>query len=156
MEISIKELQSQPVLQVRTRTSLDRLPQVIGESYAKIANYMQSLGEKPAGVPYTAYYSLDMQDMDVEMGFPASKPLPEGREVKAGEILAKAACAMYKGPYSGMEGAYNEIFKWIAERGLQPKGVYYEHYYNSPQDVPENELLTEIVIPLKQAPESNS
>ncbi len=61
----------------------------------------------------------------------------------------RAVSAMYKGPYSGMEAVYNEIFKWIGEKGYQPAGVYYEYYYNSPQEVPESELLTKIVIPLK-------
>jgi len=135
---------------IRARTNLERLPQVIGESYMKIANYMQGIEEQPAGVPYTAYYNLDMQDMDVEMGFPVSKPLPEGEEIKAGGIPAgKAAVVMYKGPYSGMEATYDEIFEWIAEGGYQPTGVYYEYYYSFPQDVPESELQTQIVIPLK-------
>jgi effector-binding domain-containing protein len=150
MEIDIEELQTQPVLYIRTKTSLESLPQVIGESYMKIANYLQGMGEQPAGVPYTAYHNLDMQDMDVEMGFTVSKPLPEGDEVKTGGIPAgKAAITMYNGPYSEMEATYDEIFKWIAERGYQPTGVYYEYYYNSPQDVPESELQTQIVIPLK-------
>ena len=75
MEINLKELKSQPVLYIKTRTSLNKLPKVIGESYMKIVNYMQSLGEQPTGLPYTAYYNLDMQDMDVEMGFPVSKSM---------------------------------------------------------------------------------
>ncbi|MBU2008380.1 MAG: GyrI-like domain-containing protein [Chloroflexi bacterium] len=150
MEVTLKDVQAQPVLYVRTRTSLDRLPQVIGESYHKIANYMQGLGEKPAGVPYTAYHNLDTRDMDVEMCFPVSNPLPGREEIKGGELAAgRVAAAMYKGPYAAMEAIYSEIFRWLAERGHQAKGVYYEYYYNSPQDVPESELLTEIVIPLK-------
>ena len=43
---------------------------------------MQEMGKQPAGVPYAAYHNLDMQDMDVEVGFPVSKPLPEGEVVE--------------------------------------------------------------------------
>ena len=149
MEIELKEKRSQFVLYIRTRTRQDKLPQVIGENYMKIANYMCSLGEQPVGVPYTAYYNMDMQDLDVEMGFPVSKALPESKEIKAREIEAeKVVTTMYKGPYSGMEATYVEIFKWIEEKGYHPTGVCYEYYHNSPQDVPESELLTEIVIPI--------
>ncbi len=150
MEINLEELQAQPVLFIRSRTSQDRLPQLIGENYMKIADYLQTLGEQPAGVPYTAYYNLDMKDLDVEMGFPVSKPLTKKGEIQSGVSPAgRVVSVMYKGPYSGMEAAYSEIFKWIGEKGYQPSGVYYEYYYNSPRDVPESELLTKLVLPLK-------
>ena len=90
-----------------------------------------------------------MQNIDVEMGFPVSKPLPGKDDIKASEIPpGKTISYMYKGPYSAMEPVYNETFKWIGEKGYQPKGVYYEYYYNSPDEVLESELLTRIVIPI--------
>lgn len=150
MDIKIEELKAQPVLCIRTKTSVDKLPQLIGESYMKMANYLQELHEQPAGVPYTAYFNMDMKNLDVELGFPVLKSLPGHGEIKSGELPAgRVASAQYKGPYSAMHGAYDEILKWIAGKGYQPKGVFYEYYYNSPQEVPESELLTKIVIPLK-------
>ncbi|MDO9535730.1 MAG: GyrI-like domain-containing protein [Bacillota bacterium] len=41
------------------------------------------------------------------------------------------------------------MFQWIAENGYEQTGVYYEFYYNSPEEVPESELLTKIVMPVK-------
>jgi effector-binding domain-containing protein len=112
--------------------------------------YLQTLNATPTGAPYTAYYNLEMQNMDVEMGFPVVHLLPGKEEIKAREIPAgRAVVTMYKGAYSGMEGTYNEIFKWLGEKGYQPTGVFYEYYYNSPQEVPESELLTRIEIPIK-------
>ena len=149
MEIELKEQETQPVLSIRTRTTLTELPKIIGDSYHKIADYLEELEEQPTDVPFTAYYNMDMQDMDVEMGFPVAKPLPGKGYIKAGEIAeGPAATYMYKGPYSKMEPVYNEMFKQIAEKGCQPKGVYYEYFYNSPGEVPESELLTRIVIPI--------
>jgi len=149
MEVEFKEQKLQPVLSIRTRTALADLPNVIGESYHRIAAYLEELGEQPADAPFTAYYNLDMHDMDVEMGFPVARPLPGKGDIKAGEIAeGKVATYMYKGPYSELEPVYNEIFKQIAEKGCQPKGVYYEYYYNSPGEVPDSELLTGIVIPV--------
>lgn len=150
MKIELREQKAQPVLSIRVKTSLENLPDIIGESYHKIMEYLNELGEQPADVPFTAYYSLDMQNMDVEMGFPVSRPLQGKSDIKAGEITqGKIVSYMYKGLYSAMEPVYNEIFKWISENGYQPKGVYYEYYYNSPSEVPESELLTRIVIPIK-------
>ena len=150
MDIKLEELQAKPVLSIRTHTSIEKLPQLIGDSYHQIATYMQEIGEQPKEVPFVAYYNMDMQNMDVEMGFPVSKPLPGKDDIKAGDTMAgKAAVYMYKGLYSEMEPVYNKIFKWLGGKGYQPKGVYYEHYYNSPGEVPDSELLTRIVIPVE-------
>jgi len=146
----LKEQEAKPVLSIRTRTAMENLPQVIGKSYGKIMRYLEELGEQPADVPYTAYYNLDMQDLDVEIGFPVMKPLPGKGEIKSGEIpRGKYVSCMYKGAYSQMERPYNEMFKWIEENGYEQKGVYYEYYYNSPQEVPDHELLTKISVPIK-------
>ena len=150
MEVEFKEQKSQTIMSIRTRTTLADLPNIIGNSYHKIAAYLEELGEQPVDVPFTAYHNIDMQNMDVEMGFPVTRPLPGKGDVKAGEIAeGPVATYIYKGPYSEMEPVYNEVFKQIAEKGCQPKGVYYEYYYNSPGEVPESELLTRIVIPIE-------
>lgn len=150
-KIELLEQKAQPVLAVRTRTAVTGLPKVIGESYMKIMGYMNEVGAQPADAPYTAYYNLDMEDLDVEMGFPVAQLYPDKEDIKAGEIAAgKFACAIYKGPYAGMEQSYNQMFGWIEENGYKPTGVYYEYYYNSPSDVPESELLTRIVMPVSE------
>ncbi|MDD2554114.1 MAG: GyrI-like domain-containing protein [Desulfotomaculaceae bacterium] len=150
LRIELNEQAAQPVLFIRTRTALEGLPLLIGESYRKIAEYLAELGQQPANAPYTAYYNLDMQDLDVEMGFPVAGPLPGKDEVKAGEIPAgRYVSCMFKGPYSQMEPVYNEMNKWMQENKLEPAGAAYEYYYNGPQDVPESELLTRISLPVK-------
>jgi effector-binding domain-containing protein len=149
-KFELSEQKAQPVLSIRARTAVENLPKVIGESYGKIMQYLAELGEQPADAPYTAYYNLDMKDLDVEMGFPVAKPLPAKGEIESGEIpQGRYVSCMYKGAYSGMEQPYNEMFKWIAENSYEPKGVCYEYYYNSPNEVPESELLTRIAMPLK-------
>jgi len=149
-KIELNQQQAQPILSIRAKTNVENLPKIIGESYMKIIGYLHELGEQPADAPFTAYYNLDMQDLDVEMGFPVAKLLPEKGEIKAGEIAqGTVVSCMYKGAYSGMEQPYNEMFKWITDNGYEQTGVYYEYYYNSPVEVPESELLTRIVMPLK-------
>ncbi len=150
MEIEWTDQVAQPILSIRVKTPLKMLPQLIGQNYMKIMEYLGKIGAEPAGAPFTAYYNLDMENLDVEMGFPVAAPLPGSGEILAGEIKSgKVVSALYKGPYAGMESAYNEIFRVIAESQVEMAGVYYEYYFNSPDEVPESELLTKIVIPLK-------
>lgn len=149
-KIELIEQNAQPVLAIRTKTSMSELPKVIGESYGRIMNYLNELGTQLVDAPYTAYYNLDMQNLDVEMGFPVGKVFPDKEGITAGEIPAgKFACCIYKGPYANMEQPYNEMFKWLEANGYESTGVYYEYYYNAPSEVSENELLTRIVMPVK-------
>lgn len=130
---------------------MEELPKIIGENYMKIVAYMKELGESPVHEPYTAYHNMDMQDLDVEMGFPLDIPLPGKGDITAGEIPAGWVVAyLYQGVYAGMEPVYNEMFTWIAEHGYESTGVYYEYYLNSPMEVPESELLTRIELPVRK------
>lgn len=149
-EFELTEQPAQPVLSIRTRTAVGNLPQVIGKAYGEIIQYLNEIGEEPSGAPFAAYYNMDMEDLDVEMGFPVTKLLAGKDEIKSNEIPAgKQVSCMHKGPYIQMEQAYNAMTQWINDNGYTPTGMCYEFYYNSPADVPESELITKILFPLK-------
>lgn len=149
LKIELSEEKAQPVVTIRKTTCLELLPQVIGESYEKIMAYLAEQGEQPIFAPFTAYHNLDMQNLDVEMGFPVARLLPEKGDIKARELpTGKVVSSMYKGPYSGMEQPYNEMARWIEDNGYTATGISYEYYFNSPHEVPESELLTKIVMPV--------
>jgi effector-binding domain-containing protein len=144
------ELPWQPTLIVRTRTPVQGLPQVLGKAYGAIMQHMTELGELPHGAPFVAYYNMDMQDLDIEVGFPVGKPLPARGEVKPGEMPAgKYAATTFSGPYPEMGPAYDALNKWMQENGYQPTGVVYEVYLNDPTQVAPQELQTKILFPLK-------
>lgn len=149
-KFAITEQPAQPVLSVRFRTAVADLPQELGRVYGAVAQYLGEMGESPSGDPFAAYYNMDMEDLDVEAGFPVTKTLPARGEIKAGEIPgSKQVSYLHKGPYPDSEPAYNAMMKWIQENNLTPTGTAYEFYLNSPLEVPESELLTKIVFPLK-------
>lgn len=144
-QIELKPQAFQPTLSIRFRTKAENLPNQIGECYRQIAAYLEEIGEKIAGVPFTAYHNMDMQDLDVEIGFPVEKPLPGQGDILSGGIPEGwIVTSMFKGHYSGMEPMYKAMFQWIAEHDCIPTGVCYEYYYNSPMEVPESELLTRV------------
>ncbi|MHB1393225.1 MAG: GyrI-like domain-containing protein [Clostridia bacterium] len=149
-KIELIERGVQPVLSIRKTTAVGNLPQELGKAYGSIIQYLNEIGEQPTEAAFTAYYNMDMENLDVEMGFPVSKQFAGRGEIEAKEIPAgKYAACMYKGPYAEMVPAYDAMNKWIGENGLAATGVSYECYYNSPMDVTENELLTKIMFPVK-------
>jgi effector-binding domain-containing protein len=148
----LKERTPQPALAIRSRanTAVESIPQRIEEAYKAIAEYMQALGEQPAGPPYAAYYNMDMTDLDLEAGVPVTRAMPGNGEICAGELPGgRAATCLYTGPYHRLEEGYNALSDWIQENRYETTGVAYEFYLNSPVETPPEELQTEIVYPLR-------
>jgi effector-binding domain-containing protein len=140
----------QPVLSVRTNVSIESLPDAMGKAYGDIMRYLGELGEYPAGAPFAAYYNMDMQNLDVEIGFPVSRELPGKSQIQAGEIPGgSAATCIYTGPYKDCAPAYKALSAWIKENGYEASGVAYEFYLNDPGQVPPEELQMQILFPLE-------
>jgi effector-binding domain-containing protein len=149
-ECEIKEMPAQPALSVRMRTNVENLPQTIGQGFGAVAQYLGELGQQPAGAPYVAYYNMDMSDLDIEIGFPVSKKLSGKGEIKVSQIPGgKMGTCLYTGPYPEMPPAYEALTKLVTEKGLEPAGVVYEVYCNSPMDTEPAKLQTLILFPLK-------
>jgi effector-binding domain-containing protein len=146
----LKEQPTQPVLAIRTRAAVKDLPQVLGKAYGTVAQYLGELGECSAGPPFVAYYNEDMQDLDIEIGFPVARELPARGDIQPGEIPGgRAATCLHIGPYSSVAPAYEALSRYMEENGLQPTGVAYEVYLNDPDETPPEELQTRILFPLK-------
>ena len=149
-ECEVKEQPVQPVLSIRTRSSVEDLPKVLGESYCAIADYLRELGEKAVGPPFAAYYNLDLQDLDVEIGFPVANKFPSEGDIGAGEIPAgEVATYMYTGPYNEMEPVYAALSQWMEDKGYEPTGVVYEMYWDDPNNAPLEKCRTTIMFLLK-------
>jgi len=151
-EPKIVEQPEQPTLTIRTRSAVENLPAVMGDCFRAVAQYLGELGEQPAGAPFTGYFNMDMQDLDVEIGFPVAKALPGKGEIQAGSIPGgKLATCMHIGPYSEMEPTYTALQGFVAESEYEATGVAYEFYLNGPGETPQEQLQTQIVFPLKAA-----
>ncbi len=148
--IEMKEEAAQPVLAVRFRSSVEELPDQLCRIYGDVASYIQKAGGTTPVVPYAAYFNLDMKDLDIEAGFTITEAVPGDGDIYAGEIAAgmQVSCT-HQGPYAASEKAYNEMTEWMKNNKCIPTGAAYEFYLNSPEEVPESELLTKIMFPLK-------
>lgn len=146
----VKDLAAQPVLSVRTTTQVEQLPMELGRIFGAIAQLLCEMNEQPGGMPFVAYYNMDMQALEVEVGFPVQQPLPGKGEIECREIPAgKYASTLYVGPYEEMAPAYDSMNQWLAEHGYEPTGITYEYYLNGPDTATPQEYQTRIVFPLK-------
>ena len=152
MKIELTQQAEQFTLHVRLKTSVAGLNEAFDKNFALIESYLSEIGEQPAAAPYAAYYNHDMQNLDVEMGFPVAKALPGRDEIKAGVIPAfeQAVCGIHKGSYNSLDETYGQIYQYIADNNFEISGAHYDFYISNPDNTSENELITRIAIPVKQ------
>lgn len=146
----MNDLPAQPALSIRTRTPVADMPQALGRAYGAIITHLTGIGEAPSGPPFVCYYNMDMQDLDIEIGFPVARELPGKGEIQANVIPAgKHVSCLYTGPYEYIPQAYEALAQYIQEKGFTPTGLAYEYYLNEPAETPAQELQTRIVFPLQ-------
>ena len=148
----IIEQPAQPTLSIRTRTAVQELPQVLGAGYGAIMQYLGELGLSPTGHPFVIYYNMDMQDLDIELGFPVSQPLAGKGEIHAARMEGgEAATCLHIGPYDDCGPAYEALAQFVKDQGYEATCVAIEYYLNDPRQPPYEEPQTRIVLPLKSA-----
>ena len=88
--------------------------------------------------------------MDACITVPKDFQAPEGVAVQAIEG-GEFAVARHVGSYNGLHSCYHHLYGvWLAQSGREPKSCpTLEIYRNSPEHVPEDQLITDICIPLK-------
>lgn len=146
----------QPALTVRSRVPVHELPDMFERSYIALIEYLENLGEDVAGPPFAIYYNVDMEDLDVEAGFPVTKELPGKDSIRSTTIdVEKAAYTLHTGSYSDIESAYLALMEWMNENGHEPSGITYEFYLNDPGTTPQDKLQTEIFMPVKKVGRHN-
>jgi effector-binding domain-containing protein len=122
----------------------------MGRCFGAVAQYLGELGEAPAGMPFAAFYNMDMNDMDVEIGFPVGRALPGRGEIQASEIPGGwQAALLYVGRYDAMVPAYQALTEFVKASGYEATGVAYEFYLNDPTGLSPEQAQTLIMFPLK-------
>jgi effector-binding domain-containing protein len=148
-EINLFEQPVQHVLAVRTIIKFADYPKIAEQTFKKILEYLALNCVSVSGGPYVCYHNTDLENLDVELGFPVSKPI----ETDSSEIfgytipIRKVVSGIYLGAYEETDPLMMEIFKWLVEHNYKQQGGIY-HYYLNNDKRPKNELLTEIAIPI--------
>ena len=85
----------------------------------------------------------------VEIAWPVNGPVQGTGDIRQYTLPGgRMVHTVHKGPYETCEPAYLAAFAWIREQGLSIAGPIREVYPNDPMEVPPEEILTEIYIPV--------
>jgi effector-binding domain-containing protein len=149
-DLSIEDQPRLGTVVARTRTAAKDLSDVLGREYGRIMQGLTRQGLLPSGPPFVIYKNMDMDDLDLEVGFPIKCPFAPEDGLEAGEIPAcRVVTCLYTGPYTGIGEAYDGLMSWMEEHHFEGTGLAYEFYLNNPAETPASQLKTDIRIPLK-------
>jgi effector-binding domain-containing protein len=144
----IEERAARHTVSIRFRTSADKLPQRLPEVYKAVFEHIGASGGFALPAAFAAYHNNDLQDLDMEAGFPVASPVAGKGEIQPGLLPAgKFAVCHYTGPYQELSSAYEQVMKFIADQGYKASGIMYEWYLNGPETPPEK-LKTDILVPV--------
>lgn len=116
-----------------------------------LLNDLAARGGVCAGAPLILYYddftkeSFNPDKVDVEVAWPVADPNFANRTLPA----IRAASMTYVGPYDGLESAYGAVMAWINENGYEVDFPTREASMNDPAVTPPEQLVTDIMIPVR-------
>ena len=150
-DVTVKELNDTKVVSVKIETSLETIGDQIGEGFGALWHTTTEQGASFSGAPFIVYHDIIDEETPgmVEICAPVAGEVNDSGDVHAGVIKGgPVASTLHKGPYNEVGPAYHALSTWISEHGHVPAGPPRETYLNDPQQVPEDQLLTEVAWPI--------
>jgi effector-binding domain-containing protein len=150
-EVSVRDVVSQPIVSIRTHTSLARMAEFMGSAYGELFQLMGQQGVRPAGPPFAVYHDPEFKedDIDVEAGVPVAEPVASMGRVVGGEMPAgPIAVTLHLGPYEEIGGAYRALTAWVQEHGREVAGSPREVYVVGVGQAEPSGYRTEVQLPI--------
>ena len=140
----------------RTGLNVTDLPKIIGPTFMEIGKYIAEQGANVLSNPFVSFKNmdetgkLDESQIEMEIGFPVDKLIPEKDLIKAYVLPSyKAVSILYVGDYDqGMIEVYRQLFEEITALGGHFMNRSYE-YYLSDEEIELSKQETIIELPYR-------
>jgi effector-binding domain-containing protein len=153
MEIETVDTVAQPILFVSRTSSMSPvdISRTMGAAFDALGAFIGRTGIAPVGPPVAIYRSFDGGTLAFDVGVPvaAADRVKAAGEVTAGETPAlRAWKTVHKGPYARLRETYGALEAAMGRAGLPRPEIAWEVYLNDPDSTPEDDLLTEVYMPV--------
>lgn len=151
MEITEKRIKKERVAYIPYKGSYDKIPELMAE----LAQWLVDKKFKMTGLVYGTYFNtpeeVSEEKLQYEIGFGFEGQINTMKEGKIGikEIPEHTVlAAMHKGPYTEIGPIIHAVIDFAVANNYDIVGPISEAYLNDPMETPEEELLTEVRIPV--------
>lgn len=137
-----------------TGLNVTELPKIIGPTFMEIGKYISEQGANILSNPFVSFKhiddtgKLDETKIEMEIGFPVDKLIPEKDSIRAYVLPSyKAVSILYVGNYDeGMVSVYHQLLAEIQAIGGTFMNLGYE-YYLSDEEIELSKQETIIELP---------
>lgn len=151
MDISEKRIKEEKVAYIPYMGSYDKIPELMAE----VGQWVADKGFKMTGLVYGTYFNtpelVSEDKLQYEIGFGFEGKITAMQEGKIGikEIPEHTVlAAMHKGPYTEVGPVIHAVIDYAEKNNYDIVGPISEAYLNDPLQTPEEDLLTEVRIPV--------
>lgn len=159
MPYEIKEYDIAPVMvmSIRVIVPFSDIGSSMDSAFTRLYGYLTYAKAKFAGPPFSLYHAENCGEtqLDMEICAPVEDFVPEEPDIKArvvDEAKGRMLRYIHKGPYEDLGKIYPDIMNWMEENGWEwdTDLPMREIYLNDPDRSRPDELLTEIVCPVRK------
>jgi len=148
-EVAVKKVEGTTVACIAEQGAYEEMGTVLGELYMWLAGKEIAPAGPPIGVYYDNPEEVPSESLRYEICVPVAVEIEGDERVGVRELPATdVAYITHKGSYANAGLSWEKVYAWIETSEYVPTGPGREVYLNSPQEVPEDSLLTEIQIPV--------
>jgi len=134
-ECGIVTAECQLTAAARAQVRFDQIPQAQRSLRRKIAAAVAALDVGPIGHTCTLWRPLPDGRLDLEPGIVVARTFePVGEVVPSALPAGQAAHLVHRGSYEGLPGAWQTLFAWCTNEGLQLAGINWEIYRGQGED----------------------
>jgi AraC family transcriptional regulator len=151
MEITEKRIEEAKVAYIPYMGNYDKIPELMSE----VAQWLTDKKLEMTGLVYGTYFNspedVSEDKLQYEIGFGFEGQISTMKEGKIGikEIPEHTVlAAMHKGPYTEVGPVIHAVIDYAVKNEYDIVGPISEAYFNDPMETPEDELLTEVRIPV--------
>ncbi|AKB79556.1 S-adenosyl-L-methionine-binding protein [Methanosarcina horonobensis HB-1 = JCM 15518] len=149
MEIKLKTVEESQVASISHTGPVEEMGGIIEELAGWITQKELRVTQPPFAVYYTRPVEVPPDKMQYEIGIPFQGDTNGDKRVRI-KIMPKhkILSAIHKGPYEEIGSVYAEVMQYITEGNYEMIGAPREVYITISGEVPDNELLTEVIFPV--------
>lgn len=149
-KIKVKELPERKFLSIRkTIDFFKEYSDFVGNSINQIERLLEVNEAFPCSGPIVCFHTIDLESLDVEIGFEVAKPFLSEGEIRFSILPTQVVVtAIDQGPYEQQDPTLEEIMNWISKHNFEAIGGIHYQYLN--EEEVENNCLTEMSVPVKK------
>src|ERR1700751_2104784 len=140
------------IIYLKSSATWDSAFESIQDAFKNVYGYLDRQGIKPAGPAMTIYPASDDAGFEFQAAVPIAeepKDPPKGDLAVGKSPEGKALKFMHRGSYDSLDQAYDAITHYLDERKLEARDLYIEQYNTDLINTPEDNLVIEILVPIK-------